>query len=559
MDDDKDVGWYHLHWSVFHPHVTWMNPKSFENVETSFLINDTDLSRFDFKLSRQLFNPDRCVLYCTIYYRASYGNLSCHADLKYLVLWNGVEITNSKRRHYFHEKSNFTFAILIETQHTIQSLIPNILLQINVDIKPKGLRKHFNYDNIDMHYSLHHLSDDMAKLFVSAHEATMKIASANSEGKEYAVHPFILQFRWPHFFERHQLRVGNLSNVRLEFPISPKVLRSILFFMYSGKLPKSLLFQEYTFENAELAQVINNFHLYNLYKFLVPQSRHIFQYSLSNTEEWQYEIPFHYVSGASDNMKVIIPIKRLSERVPHELVFCISVIDYGTIGRWLSYDLLLKSDSTAVFEVQIFARGHVMDFLHSRIFNASRHCSRSSGPVVFLGSQKTFSRTVFRSRFRLMFKILYSDGKTKTLTHDETASNRYESLAYANSLSDLSFDMEEVYKTGLHYNCELIPMYRDRTNYNEHFMVHKAIIWTRMPSLRYFVNNFDIFEVQASVESMNCIFHYMYTGRFTSKPDETVALDIFKFAFLYQFRPMLNHIRDLLPKVLGPNTKYATL
>lgn len=544
--DERDVRWYRLRWNIIQPLISWMSNVSFENVEAGFLINDGDLSRFDFKLTRSLLDLQSSILNCTISFSATYGTFCCNADVRYQILLNDVVVSeNSHDNCFFSKTSDLTISVPFDSRHLVLTLEPS-RLTINVNIRPIGLATIPNYENFDLDANLFKLSDDMAELFKNPYGATAKMVSV-PERVLFDVHPFILQYRWNHLCERWGINADKLliNNLKIKVCISPPVLRSILYFMYSGYLPEDYLIREFSFENVEMTRAIRRYHLYNLYKFFVPRCKLIFKETLLNTVEWQYEIDFHYADDVPIVQRVAIPIQRLSETVPCDLTLHVFLRKRERMGRWLSYNIELLNAERLVLELQIHAVGPEPTLLHSRTFDAHIHYNNRSGPIVFMGSRKTFEPFMVDGKLRLLFKILCSDGKTKSITFDKS-SDEYNSLGSEYSLTDLSFDMEGVYKTGLQNNCEVIPILTEDRDPLRKFLAHKAIIWARVPRLRNQVETKTALEVEAKEESIRHILIYIYAARFSPRPNETCAHDILSFAKFYNLPLLKNHIRYVM-------------
>lgn len=539
MADDNDGKWYNFQWNINHPLIFWLNCENIEKPEASFMIRDVALSRFDFRLCRRSFLPQHCLLSCVITYRASNNTLTCFADVKTRVTWNDVEISNSRYDKFeFNDRSNYSFDMKVNHEEMIHELK---CLTISIDIRPRDIKELVNQESFPLTRCAIQLSSDLGKLCEKGYYYNVRITSFR-DLRECKMHDFILKQRWPKLFEMHQPELVLGEDIRIRTPISLSVLKRVLYFLYTGKLPADYKFTEYSLENAELAQTMDKYHLYNMYKIFVPRSGCIFRETLVDFEEQSFEIELNYFDENAIP-QYSVPFKKL---IPynHYVMVYMSIKQEKHAGFWLSYRLILYRLGLELTHVtlQLYTVGEVNSLLHCREYVLQRADQILSGPIIFLGSSNTFGNFVVDGKLRLLLKMLCSDGKMKHIIFDKS-SNRVEEPKYDVALADLSMDMKEVYKSGYRTDCELVSRYESAIT-RQVFRAHKAIIYTRIPIM----NIESKIPVIAFEECINHILNYVYTGRFESIPDsQNVLGNICLFGRLNKFEALLDYT---LPKLL---------
>ncbi|GFX67455.1 hypothetical protein TNCV_3463441 [Trichonephila clavipes] len=537
MADENDNEWYNFKWNILHPLIYWLNCENLEKPETSFMLNDNAFSRFYFRLCRNRFIPQHCLLCCVITYQASDSNLSCFADVKTRVMWNGADVSNSSYDNFeFNSRSNYSFDIKINHQEEIHELK---CLSISVNIRLRNIQEQADPESLPLTRCVTHLSSDLGKLCERGQYHNLKISSFRYL-KEFKAHNYILNKRWPKLLEMHEPE-PRLVDVVIRAPISLSILEKVLYFIYSGKMPEDYKFKKYSAENAELARVMDKYQLLNMYKVFVPRSKCIFRESLIELEEQSFQIELNYFDSEGSYQDVSFPKITLYR---HHIKLYISVQKEKNAGFWLSYRLVLHQvtlESTHI-ALQLYAVGTENSLLHY-----GEHVTRfgqpiSSGPVLFLGSSKTFGSFVVDGKLRLLLKILCCDGKMKHIIYHKS-SNRGITAGYEASLVDLSRDMKELYESGNKFDCELISRYRQRRSAPQQiFQAHKAIISARLPIVRIAL----IIPVIAFEESIHHILNYVYTGRFKSTPSQAVLGNICLFCRLNKFQALLDYALPML-------------
>ncbi|GFT53745.1 hypothetical protein NPIL_577941 [Nephila pilipes] len=544
MADINDGKWYTFKWNFIHPLIFWLNCENLEKLETSFMINDVASSRFYFKLCRQRFIPEYCQLSCNITYHANDDAPPCFADVKTQIIWNDAEVSSNRHDNFdFSNRSNYSIDIKLNHQDMIYELK---CLSINVDIRPRGLQMLANQDLFPLTESLIKLSVNMGVLCERGEYSNVSITSFRNIN-DFKMHDFILKRRWPKLYEMQEPDVEIAENSVIRIPITYKVLRKVLYFLYTGRMPEDYKLTEYCSENAELARVMDKYNLHKMYKVFVPRSTSVFRETFMEFEEQTFEIELDYFDDTCSSQHHI-PFRKLTP-YKHNVMLYISIEEISSAGVWLSYRLVLNSmilESTHV-TLQIYAAGEENSLLHCREYVLPFIGQVSSGPVLFLGSSNTFGNSVAGGRLSLLFKMLCSYGKTKSIIFDKSLGQRI-AQGWHVSLTDLSRDMEEIYKSGYKFDCELISRYREQATPDQKFRAHKAIISARIPSLKLIENREIESEIRvvALNQSLYHILHYMYTGRFESRPDKNILGNICLFARFHNFLNLLNYAVPML-------------
>ncbi|GFX18101.1 hypothetical protein TNCV_1577801 [Trichonephila clavipes] len=504
-----------FHWTIFNTSAFWLKSINFEDIEANLLLNDGHFTRFHLKLSQD--PPGGRNFVCVITYHSNRALLIAKVNCRVLF---GTEVLST------HESDNFEFTA---TSHfEIPLTVPvwpltheTKILQIECDINPNSGHREAELKNIGefIRRGLRMLSYDMERLLRDWCIPNLRLVARGGQ-KSYYVSSFILKRRWPTFYERHNIQDSVLGYM-FHTLISPGVLWSILFFVYSARVEYRAL--KFCRENSELARLVHFYDLLQLHTVYAPLQTNVVQSTLVGVTEQIIEAKLLYETG-------------IDEEHLHSLLFTVDDAPYsqnfrfdiheenlGSMGRWLSYKIIGPHEvrRPICIGVHISARiGHIHTVLHNMEYDIVITSGVSiNRHVLFLGSRETLHGLLENEELNFCIKVFYFNGRASNMVLSLTNINLTDCDLRYNLLRRLSEDMREMHSEGYHAFCEVVSSTTPETERIMQCKAHQPILWTRIPFWQNATRKF-YFEptcrLPVHIRALHEILRYVYTGALQS-------------------------------------------